>query len=110
MELVHIAHLLLINISDNMFRVRYRKHLNLQERGALIALTVSAGHSHRSVASTAGCSRKTVKRWRDRYEQTGDIIRKPGSGRRSEIDFNKSRMILQAVTAKPITTAEEISG
>ena len=93
-----------------MFRInRGNNHLNSQEKGAIIGCH-SAGQSIRLIARNNGFSQKTVARWVNRYEETGDVERKVGSGRPSKLSPAQLQMLVDAVAAKPITTAQELGG
>lgn len=87
--------------------LREKFHLSLQERGGIIALH-SRGFSKHEIAETFNCHPNTVKRWIRRYDETIDVLRKPGSGRPRKTTPEEDNMLLDAVRAKPITTAEEI--
>ena len=64
-----------------MFRAdRGRKHLNDQERAAIIAFT-EAGKTVADISERLGIGAATVSLWQNRFRETGSIIRKQGSGR-----------------------------
>lgn len=88
---------------------REQGQLSLQERGAIVALT-NHGVSVREVAGMFNCHPTTVRRWMFRYEETLDVVRKHGSGRPRKSTQAEDAMLLDAVRAKPITTAQEIVG
>lgn len=88
---------------------RERGHLTLQDRGAIVALT-QYGVDTNQVAELVGCHVNTVKHWNKRYEETLDVKRQIGSGRPFKTTPAQDRMLLDAVRAKPITTAQEIAG
>ena len=93
-----------------MFRAdRGRKKLNDQEKGVLIAL-VLAEWSNRRIAERMGISCSTVVYWKNRFEENGEISRKLGSGSRRKTTPAEDARIRNAVAARPITTAQEISG
>ena len=93
-----------------MFRPdRGSRKLNLQERASIISFTVYGG-SIRRVALDGGFNRAIVRRWRQRFVETGDVLRRQGTGRRPTVTPAKSVMLRQAVAAKPITTAQELAG
>ena len=71
---------------------------------------VNSGMSVRRVAFDWGYDRKTVRRWRDRHNETGDVIRKEGSGKTRKVTAQDVDNFRSAVAAKPITTAQEIIG
>jgi transposase len=56
------------------------RKLNVPEKGAIVAL-----HNHgipvREIAKQINCSRNTVIKWIRRFEETGSVMRKVGSGR-----------------------------
>lgn len=53
----------------------------------------------------------TVSLWQHRFRETDNIMRKRGSGRRKKkLTPAREEDIMLAVTAKPITTAQEIAG
>lgn len=89
--------------------MRERGHLSFQERGGIAALT-DHGVSVREVAAKLGCHATTVRRWKRRYEETLDVKRQVGSGRPKKTTPAQDAMLLDAVRAKPITTAQEIAG
>ena len=65
----------------DMFRAdRGRKHLNDQERAAIIAFT-EAGKTVADISERLGIGAATVSLWQNRFRETGSIIRKQGSGR-----------------------------
>lgn len=93
-----------------MFRAdRGVKQLNLQERSSIISFTLYGG-SIRRVALDTGFNRGTVRRWRMRFAETGDVLRQIGSGRPCVVTPIQDDMLVEAVSAKPITTAQELSG
>jgi transposase len=93
-----------------MFRAdRGRKHLNDQERASIIAFT-ECGRTVSFISERMGISCSTVSLWQTRYRETGEIIRQRGSGRPRKLTPADEENIVQAVTAKPITTAQEIAG
>jgi len=55
-------------------------------------------------------SEATVYYWQKRHEETGDVSRKIGSGRRRKTTQAQDERIRAAVEAKPITTRQEIAG
>ncbi len=89
--------------------LRERAQLSLQEKGAIVGLT-QHGVNAAQVAEYIGCHINTVKHWNKRYEETLDVKRQIGSGRPSKTTPAQDKMILDAVKAKPITTAQEIAG
>jgi transposase len=93
-----------------MFRAdRGRKHLNDQERAAIIAFT-EAGKTVADISERLGIGAATVSLWQNRFRETGSIIRKQGSGRPKKLTPENEEDIVLAVSAKPITTAQEIAG
>jgi transposase len=93
-----------------MFRAdRGRKHLNDQERAAIIAFT-EAGKTVADISERLGIGAATVSLWQNRFRETGSIIRKQGSGRPKKLTPENKEDIVLAVSAKPITTAKEIAG
>ncbi len=88
---------------------RERGQLTLQEKGGIVALH-SHGVSRSAIANTFNCHRNTVNRWIQRYEETLDVHRRIGSGRPKLTTPEEDSMFLDAVRAKPITTAQEILG
>lgn len=93
----------------NMYRVDRNKKLNLAEKGAIIALTQS-DKSIGQIANSLGISKSSVSRWQQRFEETGDIKRKDGSGRPRLTTREQDRLIIQEVQRQPITTAAAIQG
>lgn len=89
--------------------LRERGHLTLQEKGGIVAL-VNDGKSISDVAEIFDCHPNTVKRWVKRYDETLDVKRKFESGRPKSTTREEDTMLLDAVRAKPITTAQEILG
>ena len=93
-----------------MFRAdRGRKHLNDQERAAIIAFT-EAGKTVADISERLGIGAATVSLWQNRFRETGSIIRKQGSGRPKKLTPETEADIVLAVSAKPLTTAQEIAG
>lgn len=89
--------------------LREKAHLSLQDRGAIVGLS-QHGVDAAQVAEIIGCHINTVKHWNKRYEETLDVKRQIGSGRPPKTTPARDRMIIDAVKAKPITTAQEIAG
>ena len=95
---------------SNMFQpiVPGRK-LNLQEKGAIVALH-DREISATGIAQQLGCSRNTVTKWIHRFQDTGNVNRKVGSGSiRKTLPAQDARFFM-AVTAKPIKTLQELKG
>lgn len=92
-----------------MFRARENKHLNDKERAAIVCY-ITAGWSLEQIANELGCGKATVLLWKKRYEETGDIVRKGGSGRPRATSTAEDLAIRDSVRAKPITTAQEVAG
>ena len=97
-----------------MFREdRGVKKLSDKEKGALIGY-IHAGFSDNRIHLDTWYSRSTVKLWRMRFQETGDVNRKVGSGRgngsRRKTTEEEDMKIRDAVAAKPVTTAQEIAG
>ena len=92
-----------------MFDRTERGHLSREAKGAIVALT-QHGVDAQQFAESIGCHVNTVKHWNKRYEETLGVNRRIGSGRPSKTTAAQDRMILDAVKAKPITTAQEIAG
>ena len=92
----------------------FREHrgsgkLNHEEKGAIIAYT-DAGWSQNRIANRLGITESTVYYWQKRFEETGDVCRKIGSGRQRKTTLPEDERIRDAVAAKPITTRQEIAG
>ncbi len=91
-----------------MFRAdQGRKHLNDQERAAIVAFT-EAGQTVAFIGERLDIEAANVSLWRHRFRKTGNIMRKRGSGRPTKLTTANEEEIVLAVTAKPITTAQEI--
>lgn len=88
---------------------RERGQLTVQERGAIVALFQHGVHFS-EIAERIGCHVNTVRHWAKRYDETLDVKRQIGSGRPLKTTPAQDRMLLDAVKAKPITTAQEILG
>jgi transposase len=88
---------------------RGRKHLNDQERAAIVAFT-EAGQTVAFIGKRLDIEAATVSLWQHRFRKTGNIMRKRGSGRPTKLTPANEEDIVLAVTAKPITTAQEIAG
>jgi transposase len=52
----------------------------------------------------------TVKQWVRCFEETGDVKRKVGSGRFKKTTPAQDATIFMQITAKPMTTLQEIKG
>ena len=89
--------------------LRERGQLSLQEKGGVAAL-IDHGVSVREVADRFNCHPTTVRRWKRRFEETFDVKWKVGSVRPKKTTAEQDEMLLDAVRAKPITTAREIAG
>ena len=93
-----------------MFREdRGLKKLDVREKAAIVAF-LEAGWSNNRIAQRIGCDKKTVAKWKNRFEETGDISRKVGSGATRITTQVEDERIRDAVAARPITTAQEIAG
>ena len=92
-----------------MFRENPNKKLSLAERGAIVALT-NSGLGVREIARQLGISHTTVGRWQFRFLETGDILRREGSGRPRVTTRLQDLRLLRVVLNKPITTSKEIAG
>lgn len=92
-----------------MFLRERGKHLSLQERGAIVGLYES-GQSISDIAENMACHPNSVRNWVKRYEETFDVKRRIGSGRPFSTTPAEDQLLLDAVRAKPITTAKEIGG
>ena len=55
------------------------RKLNFQEKGAIVALR-NREISVKEISQQMQCSVNTVKKWIRRFEETGDVKRKSGSG------------------------------
>jgi transposase len=71
---------LIFNNSPVMFRENPNKELSFAERGAIVAVT-NSGVGVREIARQLGISPATVELWQFRFLETGDILRREGSGR-----------------------------
>ena len=90
-----------------MERALPTKNLTIGQRGAIVHLSI-AGKSVAEIAEQMGCSRKTVQRWIERHDETGDIKRKQGSGRPRKVTQQLSRHIVDHIRRDPITTSRNI--
>ena len=88
-----------------------REHgqLTPQEKGGIVALR-NQGIAISVITNTFNCHVNTVKRWIQRYEDTLNVNRREGSGRPKLTTPVEDAMLLDAVRAKPVTTAQEILG
>lgn len=89
--------------------LRERGQLSLEARGGIAAL-YDHGVNVREIAERFGCHPTTVRRWANRYVNTLEVKRLPGSGRPKKTTVAQDEMLFDAVRAKPITTAQEILG
>jgi transposase len=85
------------------------RKLNDPEKGAIVALR-NRGISVREIAQQINCSRNTVIKWIRRFEETGDVKRKVGSGRLKKTTPAQDATIFMQITAKPMTSLQEIKG
>jgi transposase len=93
-----------------MFRAdRGRKHLNDQERVAIVAFT-EAGQTMALISERLDVVAANVPSWQYWFRETGNVMRQRGSGRPKELTLANEKDIVLAVTAKPITSAQEIAG
>lgn len=93
-----------------MFARAEKSKLTLQERGAIIALRRVNVPISVIARDYVPCDIKTIKLWLRRFDETGDVKRKIGSGRPRITGPQQDEMLVDAVRAKPITTAQEIMG
>lgn len=92
-----------------MFRVNRQKKLTLQERSAIVAHT-NAGCSIRAISRMVGCADSTVIAWQRRFDETGNVLRKTGTGLlNKKTTFVQDLHIRRAVEDNPITTAHAIA-
>jgi transposase len=76
-------------------------------RARVVAL-VEAGDSRREVARLLDLAASTTIRWMDRWQTTGSVAAKPGTGHcRSPLEQHE-RWLLDLVTAEPDLTLDEI--
>ena len=85
------------------------RKLNSQEKGAIVALR-NREISFRDIAEEMRCSVNTVKKWVRCFEETRDVKRKVGSGRFKKTTPAQDATIFMQITAKPMTTLQEIKG
>lgn len=85
------------------------RKLNVPKKGAIVALN-NRGIPVREIAQQINCSRNTVIKWIRRFEETGSVIRKVGSGRVKKTTPAQDATLLMAIAAKPITTLQELKG
>ena len=91
-----------------MQRVDTTQKLNQALRGSII--TLSNRHvSNGEISRELGISKRTVRRWIARYEETGDIQRKEGSGRPRSTTPPENQRIVDVIRESPITTARQIA-
>ncbi len=99
-----------MDIIGIMFRPdRGRKHLSVSERAGIISLS-SAGKSVRQIADALEVSKSAVAYWQHRFRESGELLRKPGTGGKPKLTEDNIDDIRSAILAKPITTAQEIAG
>ena len=76
-------------------------------RDRVVAL-VEAGESRREAARLFDLAASTTIRWMDRWETTGSVAAKPGTGHcRSPLE-SQEQWLLDLVTAEPDLTLDEI--
>jgi len=93
-----------------MFPRAEGKQTLLQQRAGMVALH-QAGVPYSVIANEHfHCSVNTVKLWCRRHIDSGDVLRKRGSGRPRITTLEEDQRLIDAVRAKPITTAQEILG
>ena len=84
------------------------KALSVDLRQRVVA-AIDNGLSCRQAAERFGVSAASAIRWRSRHKEAGDITpRQQGGDRRSQRIEAHSRLILDAVTAKPDITLAEL--
>jgi len=69
-----------------------RKKLDDIEKGQIL-LGVKMNMTNTDIASHVQCCETTVRLWRDRYHQTGEMKRKAGSGRKRKFSEKEERYI-----------------
>lgn len=85
-------------------------HLTEAQRGAIVHLANSADFNISEVARTMGCHRSTVKRWLQRFDETGDVKRQRGSGRPNKITVRQRYEIVDYIEEDPITKSSDVIG
>ena len=83
------------------------KKLKLEEKGGIISLYLE-GKDPKEIATAFDCNVKTVRHWIERWEVTGTVDRKTGSGRKRITTRAQDRQILAASIGKPISFARDV--
>lgn len=84
-----------------------KRQTSVQERAAIAALHDTGKLPH-EIAHRLGRDVKTVQLWINRWTNSGDVLRKVGSGRPRVTTPEQNEMIRDAVRSKPITSVQEI--
>jgi transposase len=74
--------------------------ITVQKRGEIIAAHNQTA-SLRKTAAACGVSKRTAQRWVQRYKNTGDVLRKAGSGRRPALSAAAAARAVELLTAEP---------
>lgn len=83
------------------------KHLNDLEKGQVIAYS-KEGQSIRYMARQMGRARATISAFKKKYEQTGELGRKKGSGRPRKTTKRQDRNVIREMLKNRKVTAKEI--
>jgi transposase len=84
--------------------------LTLEERWVIVALSTRAGWKQKRIATNIGCAQSEVSSVISKYNQTGDVVDKPRSGRPSllPIEDKENNIISHTIRTKRKAKAKDI--
>lgn len=86
---------------------RIRRHMDLQTTTRAITL-IQEGHSQRSIALQLGFSRRAIQNAWNRFQETGSVTRRRGSGRIRATTSQEDRYIRLTARRERIVTARSL--
>lgn len=86
---------------------RQRRHMDTITATRAVTL-IAEGHSQRSVAFSLGFSRRAIQNVWDRFQETGSVARRPGSGRVRATTAQEDRYIRLSARRERSVTARKL--
>uniref|UniRef100_A0A2A4J5V2 Tc1-like transposase DDE domain-containing protein n=1 Tax=Heliothis virescens TaxID=7102 RepID=A0A2A4J5V2_HELVI len=84
-----------------------RRHMDLETAARAVAL-LQEGESQRSVAIRIGVSRRAIRNVWERYQETGSVARRPGTGRTRATTSHEDRYIRLTARRERTVTARTL--